>query len=53
MYKKWSIKDIEDVIKELNIKLNYECTLKIEISKRATKRMGAFFYRKNNGIIGK
>ena len=51
MHNKWDISKIEAVIQELNKRLNYQCNLKIEISKRAQKRMGAFFYRKNNGRI--
>ena len=46
MHNKWDISKIEAVIHELNKRLNYQCNLKIEISKRAQKRMGAFFYRK-------
>ena len=48
MHNKWDISKIEAVIQELNKRLDYQCNLKIEISKRAQKRMGAFFYRKNN-----
>ena len=48
MHNKWDITKIEAVIQELNKRLDYQCNLKIEISKRAQKRMGAFFYRKNN-----
>ena len=51
MHNKWDISKIEAVIQELNKRLDYQCNLKIEISKRAQKRMGAFFYRKNNGRI--
>ena len=51
MHNKWDISKIEAVIQELNKRLDYQCNLKIEISKRAQKRMGAFFYRHNNGRI--
>lgn len=51
MYKKWTIADIEDVILELNKKLEYKCRLKIEVSKRATRRLGAFFYKKGENSI--
>lgn len=51
MYKKWTLKDIEIVIKELELKWNYPCNIPIEISKRAKKRMGAFFYIKKEGLV--
>ena len=52
MHNKWDISKIEAVIQELNKRLDYQCNLKIEISKRAQKRMGAFFYRNTgNNII--
>ena len=52
MHNKWDISKIEAVIQELNKRLDYQCNLKIEISKRAQKRMGAFFYKRNgNNII--
>lgn len=46
MYKKWTIQDIKDELNNIGIKLDYPVNLKIEISSRATKRMGAFFYKK-------
>lgn len=46
MHNKWDISKIEAVIQELNKRLDYQCNLKIEISKRAQKRMGAFFIQK-------
>ena len=51
MYKLWAIKDIRKVIDEIEKILEYPCDLKIEISNRATKRMGAFFYKKEKGLI--
>ena len=47
MYKKWRIEDIEAEINRIGVHLNYPCNLKIEVSNRATKRLGAFFYKKN------
>ncbi|WP_294134297.1 SprT-like domain-containing protein [uncultured Clostridium sp.] len=51
MYKVWSIADIKIIINEISEKWNYPCDIKIEISKRAKKRMGAFFYKKYNNKI--
>ena len=51
MYKVWSIEDIKLIINEISEKWNYPCDIKIEVSKRATKRMGAFFYRIINNKI--
>ena len=51
MYKKWTIKDIKKELNDIGIKLNYPTNLNVEISSRATKRMGAFFYRKEKGVI--
>lgn len=51
MYRKWTVNDIEDEIKSLEIKWNYPCDIPIEISKRAKKRMGAFFYIKKQENI--
>lgn len=51
MYKKWSIEDIQLIINEISEKWNYPCCINIEISKRAKKRMGAFFYVKRNKKI--
>ena len=51
MYKVWSIEDIKLIINEISEKWNYPCDIKIEVSKRATKRMGAFFYRVINNKI--
>ena len=51
MYKVWSIADIKIIINEISEKWNYPCNIKIEISKRAKKRMGAFFYKKYNNKI--
>lgn len=51
MYKVWSIQDIKFIIDEISQKWNYPCEIKIEISKRAKKRMGAFFYKKVNKKI--
>lgn len=45
MYKVWTIQDIKLIINEIAQKWNYPCDIKIEISKRAKKRMGAFFYK--------
>ena len=50
MYKVWSIHDIKLIIDEIAQKWNYPCNIKIEISKRAKKRMGAFFYK---GLVKK
>lgn len=46
MYRKWTLNDIEAEIKKLELKWNCPCNIPIEISKRAKKRMGAFFYKK-------
>lgn len=43
MHKIWTVDDIKLVIDEIASRWNYPCNIKIEISKRATKRMGAFF----------
>ena len=51
MYKVWCIADIRIIINEISQKWNYPCDIKIEISKRAKKRMGAFFYKKYNNKI--
>ena len=52
MHKIWTVDDIKLVIDEIASRWNYPCNIKIEISKRATKRMGAFFYKRNgNNII--
>ena len=51
MYKTWSISDIKIIINEISEKWNYPCNIKIEISKRTKKRMGAFFYKKYNNKI--
>ena len=51
MYRKWTLNDIEYEIKMLGIRWNYSCNIPIEISKRAKKRMGAFFYREKNKNI--
>ena len=51
MYKVWSIADIKIIINEISEKWNYPCDIKIEISKRAKKRMGAFFYKKYPKIV--
>lgn len=51
MYKKWTIEEIEKEIKNISLKLDYPCNIKIEISTRATKRMGAFFYKKERELI--
>ena len=51
MYKVWCITDIKIIINEISQKWNYPCDIKIEISKRAKKRMGAFFYKKYNNKI--
>ena len=51
MYKKWTIEEIKNVIDELSEKWNLPCEIPIEISKRAKKRMGAFFYKRLNGKI--
>ena len=47
MHKIWTVDDIKLVIDEIASRWNYPCNIKIEISKRATKRMGAFFYKRN------
>lgn len=49
--KKWTIKEIQDKIDKIGLILDYPCNLKIEISNRATKRMGAFFYKKEKDSI--
>lgn len=51
MYKKWTVNDIQEEIKRIAFRLSYPCDIKIEISNRATKRLGAFFYKKNNNKI--
>lgn len=51
MNKIWTIKDIKYEINKIGISLSYPCDLKVEISSRATKRMGAFFYKKEKGLI--
>lgn len=43
MYKVWEINDIRFIINEISKIWNYPCGINIEISKRVTKRMGAFF----------
>lgn len=51
MYRLWTKEDIKE---ELNIIANifkYPCNLDIEISNRAKKRLGAFFFRKERGNI--
>lgn len=45
MNKIWSVEDIKSVIDEIADKWDYQCNIKIEISKRAKKRMGAFFFK--------
>lgn len=45
MYKVWEINDIRFIINEISKIWNYPCGINIEISKRVTKRMGAFFYK--------
>lgn len=49
--KKWTIKEVQDEIDKIGLILDYPCNLKIEISNRATKRMGAFFYKKEKDTI--
>ena len=52
MYKVWEINDIRFIINEISKIWNYPCGINIEISKRVTKRMGAFFYKNTgNNII--
>ena len=51
MYKKWTIKEIKEELIDIGIKLEYPTNLKVEISNRATKRMGAFFYIKEKESI--
>lgn len=51
MYKAWSVLEIKIIINEIAEKWNYPCNIKVEISKRAKKRMGAFFYRKDKNRI--
>ena len=52
MYKVWEINDIRFIINEISKIWNYPCGINIEISKRVTKRMGAFFYKNaGNNII--
>lgn len=51
MHKQWSIEDIQLVINEISEKWNLPCNIRVEVSKRAKKRMGAFFYRKSKGKI--
>ena len=53
MHKIWTVDDIKLVIDEIASRWNYPCNIKIEISKRATKRMGAFFYTLINGSYSK
>lgn len=51
MYKSWSVEEIKEEINYIAGKLEYPCELKVEISNRTTKRMGAFFYRKERELI--
>ena len=51
MHKIWTVDEIKKVIDEIASRWNYPCDIKIEISKRATKRMGAFFYKRNEKKI--
>ena len=51
MYKKWSVEDIGIVIDEISTVCRYPCSIPIEISTRATKRMGAFFFKKTRKTI--
>ncbi len=51
MYKVWGEEDIRKVVDEIAILCRYPCSIPIEISSRATKRMGAFFYKKNKNRI--
>ena len=51
MYKKWTIEEINKELIDIGVKLDYPTNLKVEISSRATKRMGAFFYRREEGLI--
>lgn len=51
MHKIWTIDDIKLVVDKIANRWNYPCNIKIEISKRATKRMGAFFYKRNGKNI--
>lgn len=51
MNKIWLVEDIKLVIDEIGSKWNYPCNINVEISKRAKKRMGAFFFKNNNGKI--
>lgn len=51
MYRKWTVEEIKEEIDKIAFKLEYPCDLKVEISSRATKRLGAFFYRKEKNKI--
>lgn len=51
MHKKWTKKDIENEINKLSKVFDYPCDIPIEISKRATKRLGAFFYKNDRKSI--
>ncbi len=51
MYKVWREEDIKKVIDEISTLCRYPCNIPIEISSRATKRMGAFFYKRVRGGI--
>lgn len=51
MYKKWTLEDIKDEVNKLELKWRYSCNIPIEISKRATRRMGAFFYKQKQEEI--
>ena len=52
MSKVWEINAIRFIINEISKIWNYPCGINIEISKRVTKRMGAFFYKNTgNNII--
>ena len=52
MYKKWTVDEIKKVIDDLALKWSFPCSIPIEVSTRAKKRLGAFFYKNiDNKII--
>ena len=51
MYKKWTVDEIEKVIDGLALKWSFPCNIPVEVSTRAKKRLGAFFYKNINNKI--
>lgn len=51
MYKNWTLSDIQAVIDDIAETMNYPCDIPIFISKRAKKRLGAFYFHKYENKI--